>query len=212
MEILPVLIIGTNTEALLVADILLQLEIVVYGFLTSNKKDSPESYFDIPILGNWDEKPYQKMAKNEKINYFVAETDPDKRKKCLQIYFDATQKLPMNVIHPQAVVAPSANLAAGNLIGSLTSIQPYTSMESGNFISSNVVIESGTKMGHYNKIQSGVVIGQDCKIGDEVFIGHGAVIYPKVSIGSNAVIGAGSVVMRDVPANKQVFGNPAQII
>lgn len=59
---------------------------------------------------------------------------------------------------------------------------------------------------------AGRELGFEIQIGDNVWIGGGAIIYPGVKIGDNAVIAAGSVVNKDIPANKVVGGNPANII
>ncbi|MBN1762926.1 MAG: transferase [Methanomicrobia archaeon] len=52
----------------------------------------------------------------------------------------------------------------------------------------------------------GVVIGKNAKIGAN------ATILPGVTIGANALVGAGSVVTMDVPPDKVVAGNPAEVI
>ena len=43
-------------------------------------------------------------------------------------------------------------------------------------------------------------------------IGTSSVILPGLTIGEFAMIGAGSVVTKNVPANKVVAGNPAEVI
>jgi serine acetyltransferase len=48
-------------------------------------------------------------------------------------------------------------------------------------------------------------------IGNHVIIGAGAVIVGEVTIGDRSVVGANAVVTRDVPADHQAFGNPAQL-
>lgn len=47
-------------------------------------------------------------------------------------------------------------------------------------------------------------------IEDDVWIGIGAIILKGVHIGKGARIGAGAVVTSDVPADVEVFGNPAR--
>jgi acetyltransferase-like isoleucine patch superfamily enzyme len=56
------------------------------------------------------------------------------------------------------------------------------------------------------------LIGAGAQLGNEVYIGPGAVIRGGCKIGDRAYIAPGAIVMQDVPADKQVFGNPAKQI
>ena len=82
-------------------------------------------------------------------------------------------------IHPTAVIAPGAQLAAGVAVGAHT------------------VIEEGAR------IAEGCVIYANCYVGHETFIGKDCLIYPqvvlreKVSIGNRVIIHSGSVIGSD---------------
>jgi acetyltransferase-like isoleucine patch superfamily enzyme len=48
-------------------------------------------------------------------------------------------------------------------------------------------------------------------IEESVKIGANSTILPNVKIGKNSLVGAGSVVTKNIPKNKIVFGNPAEV-
>ncbi len=118
MEKLPVIILGTGLEATIAADLLIANNIVVYGFLSELKSEETEitEIINIPVTGFWEDKPFQKMLKNEKIDYFVAVSDQNLRAKMLKSLFEWTQKNPINVFHPQIYISQNASYAGGNLI------------------------------------------------------------------------------------------------
>ncbi len=110
------------------------------------------------------------------------------------------------------------------------------------FIAPFVEIQKNVKIGKKTRIQSHSFICSKVNIGEKVFIGHGVTFindrYPihrnpedweetivedkavigsnatilPCKIGKNALVGAGAVVTKDIPANKMVVGNPAEII
>jgi serine O-acetyltransferase len=77
-----------------------------------------------------------------------------------------------------------------------------------------VVIGETTEIGDDVLIYQGVVLGGTAlekkkrhpTIGHDVVIGAGAIILGAINIGEHARIGAGSVVLKDVPANRTMFG------
>ena len=53
---------------------------------------------------------------------------------------------------------------------------------------------------------------KDVVIEDNVWIGDHVIILPGIKIGKSAIVGAGSIVTKDMPREKIVAGNPAEII
>jgi acetyltransferase-like isoleucine patch superfamily enzyme len=47
-------------------------------------------------------------------------------------------------------------------------------------------------------------------VGKRSWIGAGSVVRDHIHIGEDAVVGLGSVVVKDVPAGRTVYGNPAK--
>lgn len=65
------------------------------------------------------------------------------------------------MIHPQAIVDPSAELAEDVEVGPWTLIGPNVSIDSGSVIASHVVIKGPTSIGKHNRIFQFATVGED---------------------------------------------------
>ena len=118
----------------------------------------------------------------------------------------------MNVIHPLANIAPSANLGTGVVVGAFSTISINTN------IKDDVIIQDHCNVGHDGIVENGShlyvgvrLCGRN-RIGIQSSIFTGAIIYPDVKVGENCIVGAGSVVNRKVKDGETVLGNPAKKI
>jgi sugar O-acyltransferase (sialic acid O-acetyltransferase NeuD family) len=133
-----------------------------------------------------------------------------KRKHFIQQAIGAGVKF-TTLIHPAAVVSPTAHLGEGTVVG------PGTVIAAASRIGSHVIINRGCLIGHhvqigdYVTISPGVNIAGKSKIGDLCFIGMSAAILDGISVGANSVVGSGAVVTKDVPGSVQVMGIPARV-
>jgi len=119
--------------------------------------------------------------------------------------------LPLNAIHPSAVICPSANIAAnGVMIAAGALIQPLAYIGNGVICNTGSIIEHECRVGDFAHIGPGTVLCGNVTVGENSFIGAGAVVRQGIRIGSNCIIGAGAVVIKDVPEAATVFGVPAR--
>ncbi len=116
----------------------------------------------------------------------------------------------LTVLHPHAVVAPSASVADGCFIAAAAVVGPEASLAEGCIINHGAVIDHDAQIGGYCHIAPNVTLGGQVVVGEEVLIGSGAVVLPGIRIGKGARIGAGAVVTRDVEAGQIVIGIPAR--
>jgi UDP-3-O-[3-hydroxymyristoyl] glucosamine N-acyltransferase len=82
-------------------------------------------------------------------------------------------------IHPAAVVAPNAQLAADCSVGA------------------NVVIESGVTVGAGTRLYPGVFLGEGVHVGEQCVIHPHVTVYPGAQIGDRVILHAGVVVGSD---------------
>lgn len=117
------------------------------------------------------------------------------------------------LIHPTAVISPSADIGNGVYIQANAYIWTKVKINHFCIVSPNVVIAHHSTIGRACLISTLTGVGASIKINDKVFIGMGVTIVTGVSmIGESTIVGAGAVVLKDLPANCTAVGIPANII
>ncbi len=117
-----------------------------------------------------------------------------------------------NIIHPSAIVSPSARLGGDILVAPGVIIGPGAS------IGNHVIINSGATIDHDSVIQDDVIISPGVHLAGSVtvksgtLLGIGACSVPGVTIGANCTLGAGAVVIADIPDNVVAAGVPAKVL
>ena len=116
----------------------------------------------------------------------------------------------VNIIHPMANIAPSANLGTGIVVGAFSTVSINTT------IKDDVIIQDHCNIGHDGVIENGAHLYVGVKlcgrnrVGTNTSIYTGSVVYPDVKVGVGCTVGAGSVVSRKVKDGDTVLGNPAK--
>lgn len=118
----------------------------------------------------------------------------------------------MNVVHGSAVVASTAHLARGIVIGPNSYIATHAVLEEFVCVNSLTGIGHDANVGAFSTVSSQVDITGKVIVGERVFIGSGARILPEVQIGAGARIGAGAVIVRNVKPNTSMYAAPARKI
>ena len=103
------------------------------------------------------------------------------------------QKARWTGIHPQACVAPTAQ------IGTDVAIYPFA------YVGENASIGDGTTL------HPGAVIGEGCKLGRDCIIHANAVLYQNVTLGDRVEVHAGSVLGGDGFGYRQVDGRHVKV-
>lgn len=121
--------------------------------------------------------------------------------------------LPINAIHPSAVIDYTVELAShGIMISANATINALARIGTGAICNTYCIIEHECEIGDFAHIGPGAVLCGNVKVGENSFIGAKSVVRENISIGKNAIVGAGSVVVKDIPDNLKVAGNPARIL
>jgi sugar O-acyltransferase (sialic acid O-acetyltransferase NeuD family) len=116
------------------------------------------------------------------------------------------------VVHPSAVLMPSATIGAGSVVF------PHALVHTGARVGRHVIINSGALVEHDAvvddgvSISPGVTMGGRVHIGRATFISTGAALGPRVSIGAGTIVGAGAVVVSDLPDGVLAYGVPARVV
>ncbi|MBY0223489.1 MULTISPECIES: acetyltransferase [Sporosarcina] len=202
----PVIILGDGGHASVLAEILLLEQRNVLGYT------SPEPnkvFFSLNYLGADEAIRAFDPSEVELVLGLGSVNLPYVRSTIFQ-HFKMLGYTFVTVIHPSAIIAPSAKVEEG------CQIMAGSIMQTNSVIEENVILNTGTKVDHdcsigcHSHIAPGVTISGGVQIGDTTHIGTGATIIQGIKIGSHVLIGAGSVVINDIADGKTVYGVPAK--
>jgi acetyltransferase EpsM len=118
----------------------------------------------------------------------------------------------VQAIHPQAVIASTAQIGEGTIVNAGAVIQPYARVGRGCMVHAGVVVEHDCVVADYVNLAPNVAMAGRVHIGEGTLIGIGSVVVQNIRIGQGAVVGAGALVLHDVPENTVVYGAPAKIV
>lgn len=161
---------------------------------------------------NFSEEAMRRIEKKYHTNLFFISFGTMKWRKPVFDYLSCHGWQAVNVIHPDAVVSPSAKLGKGVLIecGCLVTPSPV--------IGDNVVVNTGSQVNHDNIVEdhvyiaSGVILSGGVTIGNNTLLDDGVIITLGTKVGKDSLIGAGAVVTKDIPDGVVAYGNPCKVI
>ena len=150
-------------------------------------------------------------CRTREYDVFVA-VGNNKTRKALLDYAEGLGANIATLIHPSAVVSPSASIGRGSVIC------PGAVVMTGAVLGEGVIVNTGASVDHDSKIGDTVHIAVGARVagtvtvGDGVFIGAGAVVVNNLSVCADCTIGAGAAVVRDVKESGTYVGVPAKKI
>lgn len=205
----PVIIFGASDLGQAAVEIFESNEIIVYGYLDDNEDLHGTEIGELSVLGKTDEQGFLKLI-GKKCEGFIAVDDRDLRMGLVKLMKEKRKVMPVNAIHSNTELSPSAHIGHGEFINSGVVIGANAKIGDHCLVHTNATVDYSAELGDLVQVGAGSVVGSSAKIADNVFIGSGVTIVPGVTVGKNARIGAGSVVIADVEEGTTVFGNPAK--
>jgi sugar O-acyltransferase (sialic acid O-acetyltransferase NeuD family) len=205
----PVVIFGAKGLGKVALDIFKQNGVMVYGFLDDDAKLHGQEIQEVPVLGSTDNEEVLKVLAAS-CEAFLATDDNRERKALAKMLVEGYKKMPVNAIHPSAIIEASASLGHGNLLAAGSYLGSFATLGNHCILNARAVVDYDAQLGHFVQVGAGSTIGPGAVVAEGAFIGSGATVVAGIRVGKNARVGAGSLVIADVPDNTTVFGVPAQ--
>ncbi|MCM2356544.1 MAG: hypothetical protein NDI77_00170 [Geobacteraceae bacterium] len=117
-----------------------------------------------------------------------------------------------SIVHPCAIVSPTARVGAGCIVATDVVISPGARIGSFVTILGSTAIGADAVVGEGATISGFSSVGEGAVIGEGAFLGSHAIIAPGSTVGPGARIGARTVVSGDIPAGSTFFGIPGMKI
>lgn len=114
------------------------------------------------------------------------------------------------LVHPSAVVSPSASIGEGTVIMPLAVVNAAARIGDYVIVNTGAIVEHDCVLGDGVHVAPRSALGGCCTLGEGVFFGIGACARPLSRIGAGATVGAGAVVVGEIMANIVVVGAPAR--
>lgn len=147
----------------------------------------------------------------DEIEVIIAVGEPASRKALYNKVVEKGYRLGI-LIHPTAVVSPTAKLGQGAVIKDSVSISSGAVIGENVYINGITLIGHGAEIGAHSQISSHVVIAGGTRVGTCVYVGISACVRDHIEIGENAILAMGAVVMKSIRSGRTAMGNPAREI
>lgn len=115
------------------------------------------------------------------------------------------------LVHPSAIVSPSAVIGTGTLVMAGSIINTSASIGSDVIVNTFAVVEHDCVLEDGCHVASRTALGGGCRVGKRALLGLGACARPQSTIGDDAVVGVGAVVIGSVPSGVTAIGLPAKV-
>lgn len=207
----PVLVLGSGGHAKVVIECLRRGGWQIQG-IVSPELPKGSAYSGYPVLGSDKEiLEEQDPTACEVVNGVGSIGSQLRRRELFERYRSRGFYFPA-IIHPAAVVPDETAIGDGTQIMAGVIIQPGVSIGENSLLNTRCCVDHDCVVGSHVHLAPGVTISGNVRIGNGVHVGTGATIIQGLNLASGCLVGAGAVVVRNVEAQRMVFGVPARVI
>ena len=199
-----VVIIGASGHGKVIADIIVNSDDKVLGFLDDADDVQGKKIIGFPVLGKIAD--YDNYRDCE---FVIAIGNPYIREKI-------SNELPVKwytAIHPTAVISSlDVEIGEGTVIMANAGVNPSARIGKHCIINTGAIVEHDNILEDYVHLSPNVTLAGIVKVGKSTHIGAGSCTKQVLNIASDCVIGAGSVIVKDITESGTYVGVPARKI
>lgn len=205
--------IGAGGHAKILVELVAQVggyELV--GFIDTDPTRWGTQFMGCPVLGGDDQLPVQRAKGVQAAFIGVGAVSSAGTRLRARLFREALAlgfEMP-TLVHPRAVVSPSAKLGPGSVVMGGAVVNTAARVGANATIYSAAVIEHDSVIGDHVHLSPGVQLAGGVIVEEGAFLGIGAVVIQGVRIGAWATVGAGAVVLADIPDGVVAVGVPAR--
>ncbi len=118
----------------------------------------------------------------------------------------------VSVVHPAAVVSPSATVGYGATILAGAVVNADARVGEDVIVNTGAIVEHDCRLGDHVHVGGGARLASGVDVGEGAHVGIGATVIQGIQVGAGAIVGAGAVVVRDVEPGIVVAGVPARVL
>lgn len=208
---MAVIVYGARGQARVLLELMDRAGIAPIAGLIDDDPELTGTQIDgVPVLGTRDRLPG--LVRVHRIHRAViAVGNNNARKELADHARSLGLRLPV-LIHPSAIVSPTATIEEGTVIMAGAVVGVHARVGELCIINTKATIDHDCQLGDCVHVAPGATLTGTVTVGNNVLIGAGATVIPDICIGDDAIVGAGATVIRDVPSGVTVVGCPAKTI
>jgi len=180
------------------------------GLLDPKSELHGKSVLSVPVLGGDD---LLAVLKRDGICHFFvglgSTGDSRPRQRLFELALQHGMK-PIDAVHPQAIISPSAEIGEGVTVMAGAVINACARLGVNVIVNTGAIVEHDCVIGDHVHIATSAQLASTVQVGTGAHIGAGATIRQCTAIGEGAIVGAGAVVVKDIPPYAVAVGVPAR--
>jgi UDP-perosamine 4-acetyltransferase len=118
----------------------------------------------------------------------------------------------VSVVHPSAVVSPSAEVGAGATILARAVVGTDVRLGEDVIVNTGAIVDHDCRVGDHVHVATGALLASGVEVGDGAHVGVGVSVRQGIRIGADSIVGAGAAVVDDVEPGVVVAGVPARVL
>ncbi len=163
----------------------------------------------VPVVGGDDELAQYHQAVSHAFIGLGGASDTSARRRLFELARSHGFQL-VQVVHPTAVLSPSARLGVGVTQLAQSVVNANADLGDNVLVNTGAIVEHDCRIADHVHVAVGARLASGVQVEAGAHVGAGATVLQGATIGASAVVGAGAVVTRDVDPAAVVAGVPAR--